>query len=211
MKAAEYYERYWNADEPIPEDDPTTPERESLLLESLAALRNGNDNRLRVLDAGCGSGWFLERLDRAGFEAHGVDLSSTAAAEARKRCPAAQVQAASLEERLPFPDGHFDAIWSTEVIEHVFDPKAFLEELNRVLRPGGLLVLTTPYHGLAKNLAIAVAGFDRHFDPVGPHIRFFTIPSMYRLLAETGFKSPAWRGIGRFWPLYKSMFVTARK
>ena len=211
MKTAEYYERYWNADEPIPEKDPTTPARERLLLSSLRRVAAPAGRPLRVLDAGCGSGWFVERLTRAGYEAHGVDLSTAAVAEAKKRCPEATLLAASLEERLPYPDGHFDAVWSTEVIEHVFDPQAFLAELARVLRPGGMLVLTTPFHGRAKNVAIALAGFDRHYDPVGPHIRFFTVASLSRILLENGFEVPAWSGVGRFWPLYKSMFVTARR
>jgi len=74
---------------------------------------------------------------------------------------------------IPAPNKSFAAVWSTEVIEHVLDIKDFLDEINRVLRPGGLLILTTPYHGILKNLFIVLLKFDRHFNPEGSNIRYF--------------------------------------
>jgi 2-polyprenyl-6-hydroxyphenyl methylase/3-demethylubiquinone-9 3-methyltransferase len=114
------------------------------------------------------------------------------------------------ENQLPFAGGTFDACFSSEVIEHLFDVPGWISEVHRVLVRGGLLLLTTPYHGWLKNVAIATLCFDRHFAPDGEHIRFFTKTSLARCLEEGGFRIEETRGIGRLYLLWKSMFVVAR-
>ena len=88
-----------------------------------------------------------------------------------------------------------------------------LKELNRVLKPGGVLILTTPYHGLIKNLLLVLFNFDRHFNDLnGGHIRFFTVRSLTNLLEECRFFVTEINLFGR--PLKflaKSMFVIAEK
>ncbi len=210
MSSKQYYENYWRQEAPPPLHDPTTDERKRLLL---AALRRQDESARpkRTLDAGCGDGQFLAFLAGHGFEVSGVDLSETAIESARRRCPSASLQVGSLEAPLAFPSQTFDAVWCTEILEHLFDVPRALGELNRVLSDRGLLILTTPHHGLLKNLAIALTNFERHFDVTGPHIRFFTRRSLFACLARAGFEPIQWRGIGRFWPLSKSFFVVARK
>ena len=82
-----------------------------------------------------------------------------------------------------------------------------------VLSPGGFLIVSTPYHGYAKNLALAVAGrWDRHHDVdrVGGHIKFWSQATLTRLLRDNGFEVLAFRGVGRVPYLWKSMVVTTR-
>ena len=62
-----------------------------------------------------------------------------------------------------------------------------------MLRPGGRLALTTPAHGRATGLDVLVRGFERHFDPLSPHLRFLTRRSLARLLDELGFDVAAIR------------------
>lgn len=187
----------------------TFTQRRRLIESSLR--RYGRDGRgLRLLDAGCGEGQFLEVFAQLGFEPHGLDIAPTAAAKARERVPEAEVVVASLEEPLPFPAGQFDVIWCTEVIEHLFDVGATLREFRRILRPQGLLLLTTPYHGFLKNIAVACGAFERHYSVTGPHIRFFTQRSLGSCLRQAGFEPLRWAGFGRGWPLYKSFFVASR-
>ena len=112
---------------------------------------------------------------------------------------------------IPAEVAEFDAVWSTEVIEHVFDVHLHLREVHRVLRDGGLYVLTTPFHGRLKNILVSLLKFDRHFDPEGGHIRFFDRAGLNRCLLRAGLRPLAWRGIGRVWPLYRTWFVVARK
>jgi 2-polyprenyl-6-hydroxyphenyl methylase/3-demethylubiquinone-9 3-methyltransferase len=73
------------------------------------------------------------------------------------------------------------------VLEHVADTQHFLSEARRVLAPAGLLGLTVPFHGVVKNVLVALRSFERHHDPLEPVLRFYTRRSLARLLDEFGF------------------------
>jgi 2-polyprenyl-3-methyl-5-hydroxy-6-metoxy-1,4-benzoquinol methylase len=97
-----------------------------------------------VLDAGCGVGWGTATLAAASARVTGVDVAPIAVEEARRGYGAqAEFAVADLLE-LPFEDGRFDAAVCFEAIEHVADPGRALDELRRVLKPGGLLLISTP-------------------------------------------------------------------
>jgi 2-polyprenyl-6-hydroxyphenyl methylase/3-demethylubiquinone-9 3-methyltransferase len=182
-------------------------ERQMALRRALAGLPAAS----AVLDAGCGNGEFTSFLASLGYSVTGVDVSATAIARSKAQVPNGRFEVASLEAGLPFQGGEFSAVWCSEVLEHITDVHAALSEFNRVLVFGGVVVLTTSYHGLIKNLAIAVAGFERHYDPYLSHIRFFTRRSLGACLSRTGFTPISWSGVGRRWPLWMSHFVVARK
>lgn len=99
--------------------------------------------RPRLLDIGCGTGLFLER--RAGdCESMGVDLSPQALGYARGRRLPRLTRADAA--RLPFPDASFDVLTAFDLIEHVRDDQGLVDEIWRVLRPGGFLLATVPAH-----------------------------------------------------------------
>jgi SAM-dependent methyltransferase len=200
-----FYEEYWSGAAP-PEDDATIETRRRLLEHEIGAF-----DRQLVLDAGCGSGIFLDTLKGHKNRVIGVDVSKTALDRARRVAADTFLCEASLPLALPFRKARFDVVWCSEVLEHLSDVYASLCELNRVTRVGGRLILTVPYHGLAKNVLIACLGFDKHFDPLVSHVRFFTIESISHCLELTGFHVVKVAGIGRLWPVWKSMFVVAQK
>jgi 2-polyprenyl-6-hydroxyphenyl methylase/3-demethylubiquinone-9 3-methyltransferase len=108
----------------------------------------------------------------------------------------------------------FDAIISTEVIEHVFEPRCFTRNAFNLLKPGGHCLITTPYHGYLKNLALALTGgMDRHFTALWDygHIKFWSRKTLGALLEETGFQNLEFSGIGRLPWLWKSMAFRAQK
>jgi ubiquinone/menaquinone biosynthesis C-methylase UbiE len=109
----------------------------------------------RVLEIGCGTGLILERLARHADEAVGVDLSPGMLRGARER--GLDVVMASAGE-LPFPDAHFDLVCSFKVLAHVPNIGSALEEIARVTRPGGQMVLEFYNPWSLRYLAKRVAG-----------------------------------------------------
>ncbi len=99
----------------------------------------------RALELGCGTGVFLERVARSGATLHGIDLSEELLAKARERVAALPnvVLDRGNAEALPYPDGHFDAVYGSSVLHHL-DLDAALAAAHRVLRPGGRVVFAEP-------------------------------------------------------------------
>lgn len=131
-----------------------------------------------LLDVGCATGLFLDGMRRFGWRAQGVEPSRTAAEYARRRF-GLDVFGGRLEEAR-FADASFDAVTLWDVLEHVHDPRATLAEVARILRPGGLLVLSMPNPGSleARLLGRFWLGWDlpRHLnlfrpDPLKRHLR----------------------------------------
>ncbi len=114
-------------------------------LQAILDLCLPEDGRgLRALDVGCGTGHHLADLRRRGFEVAGVDGSPEMVARARVHNQGVPIECADVEA-LPFPAGRFDVVLCIEVLRYLRDPAGCLRELARVLRPGGVcLVTATP-------------------------------------------------------------------
>src|SRR2546422_2990652 len=205
-----FWKRYWSGQMEWTDDHVWNEERQRLLASALNRLPVESLKVGKVLEAGCGGGSFTAHLKHLGFKVVGIDIAIEAIRVARTNARDL-FSCCSLEDYLPFHDGSFTCIWSSEVLEHLFDIHFCLSEFNRVLSPSGILILTTPYHGILKNVLIAILGFERHFNPYISHIRFFTKRSLTEVLFRAGFKPILWHGIGRMWPLYKSFFLVAIK
>jgi ubiquinone/menaquinone biosynthesis C-methylase UbiE len=174
-----YFERLWID---IPDAPPERFEaRCDFLVSSLAPAS-------RVIDVGCGAGWFCEALAAAGHHPVGVDVAGEAIRRARERAPSVEFALVAANE-LPYADDSFDAAWLGETLEHVQDVIGLLEEIRRVLAPDGRLILTTPDHGrlLRLRLALSTRAFEQHFEPRSDHVRFFTQRSLRTLLETCGY------------------------
>jgi len=108
------------------------------VLGQLAGVRPGE----RLLEVGCGAGHVLAGFPQA--RRTGIDLSSTMLEWARRRLGAAVPLCRGLADGLPFPEGAFDVVLCTEVLEHTPDPGAVLRELMRVAGPRGRVVVSIP-------------------------------------------------------------------
>ena len=203
-----YYECYWGGGRDVSDSDVTTQERKGKLLKTLAAYLRPGD---KVLDLGCGGGQFTWGIWEAGYEAGGADILERALDLAKTQFPRGHFFLLNSDGTIPSPDETYAAVWCSEVIEHILNVSGFLVEIKRVLRPGGFLILTTPYHGVLKNLLIALFKFDEHFDPEGSHIRFFDRKGLERCLKKTGFIPVSFEGIGRIWKIYRTWFIISRK
>lgn len=170
----------------------------------------------RVLDVGCGNGFLAARYADRGCSVVGIDLSESGIAIARRQSPQARFEVAAADDRLLERLGEqpFDYVISTEVIEHLYAPDTFVRGIYRALHAGGTAVISTPYHGYGKNLALALTDcFDGHWHPArrGGHIKFWSRKSLIRLLREAGFERCEFRGAGRTPYLWKSMVIAARR
>jgi 2-polyprenyl-3-methyl-5-hydroxy-6-metoxy-1,4-benzoquinol methylase len=169
----------------------------------------------RVLEAGCGNGRLSARLAAKGFEVTAFDTSRSGVSHAQLAFPELRFEVASAYDDLRERFGMaFDACVCVEVIEHLYDPRTFARRIFEVLRPQGLFILSTPYHGYLKNLALAITGrMDSHFTALwdGGHIKFWSRATLTTLLCEQGFEVINVTGVGRAPFLWKSMVVTARK
>ncbi|GAC1654522.1 MAG: hypothetical protein NVS4B3_18610 [Gemmatimonadaceae bacterium] len=188
MSVERYYEQYWSDDgfgriRPI-----------------ARALRGALEDQIQpnasdCVDIGCGDGHTIGRwLDQRAGSYIGVDISETAVEHA---CSLGlDARAISDASRLPFDDASFDVAVCLEVLEHLFEPHHAAAEAHRVLRPGGVYIVTVPnvaYWRWRRDLALRGAwdpfGDDESVDAPwrDPHIRFFTADVLRRMLRRAGF------------------------
>jgi 2-polyprenyl-6-hydroxyphenyl methylase/3-demethylubiquinone-9 3-methyltransferase len=168
----------------------------------------------RAFDLGCGNGATCAMLADHGFDASGIDSSEQGIAFARSSYPRINVAVGSAYDDLASTYGRFPLVVSLEVIEHVTDPKAMARTFLDLIAPGGVGVMSTPYHGYLKNVALAVTGkMDEHFTALwdGGHIKFFSIRTLGKLLHEAGADDVKFIRVGRIPPLAKSMIAVVRK
>jgi SAM-dependent methyltransferase len=138
-----------------------------------------------ALDLGCGDGRLTAHLRAPSLT--GADTSVVALARAARRVDGARLVRVEPDEPLPFEDSSFDLVLCAEMLEHVRDVQLLLSEARRVLRSGGMLAVTTPVHSRWSALRLLVRGWESEFDPLSPHLRFFTRRSLARVLDQLGF------------------------
>jgi 2-polyprenyl-6-hydroxyphenyl methylase/3-demethylubiquinone-9 3-methyltransferase len=158
----------------------------------------------------------LAQFQHHGWELHGLEVSNSGLAEAAKAYPGIQFGYADLTTDLSSHAlaGKCDVVVSTEVVEHIFLPRIYAKNCYSLLKPTGVLIISTPYHGYVKNLALAATGkMDAHFTALWDygHIKFWSQRSLTILLEEAGFKAVRFEGVGRIPLLWKSMVIVARK
>ena len=142
----------------------------------------------KLLDYGCGDGQFGQRILPHCDRVYGVDVSELAIERAKERFPGITLSVIDPENRLPFPDEFFDTISAIDVMEHLLDTESTLEEFNRVLKPGGTVLIATNELSRSKLFLIALFYHNTYFYPASPHIRYFTRNSLEDLLRRKGFE-----------------------
>ncbi len=126
-----------------------SPEVEPYAFSNLVHDYEGSAGK-RVLDYGCGNGYVLAQYVRNGAEAYGVDLTETAIRLARSRFELAGLEGTFVQNdgvSIPFESDFFDVACSMGVLHHIPDPRPVVAELQRVLKPGGRLVVMLYHRG----------------------------------------------------------------
>jgi 2-polyprenyl-3-methyl-5-hydroxy-6-metoxy-1,4-benzoquinol methylase len=179
------------------------------LIRELAGVR-------KVCDLGCGNGYLAGRLAGLGYLVTGVDASQSGIALAQGNNRGVRFLQSTIGPDLAGKLGEtdYDLIVSSDVIEHLYRPGELLEAAYSLAKPGGQLVITTPYHGYLKNLALSLLDkWDAHFTALsdGAHIKFFSVETLSTLVTSHDFKIEQFRFFGRFPYLWKNMICHARK
>lgn len=168
----------------------------------------------RVFEVGCGTGVSANWLRDYGFDVTGVDPSPTGIALAHEHFPELKLHPGSAYDDLAAQYGQFPCVLAMEVIEHVYDPRLFVSRLFDLVLPGGIVIVTTPFHGYWKNLALALTGrMDSHFTALWEHghIKFWSPDTLSTLLSETGFAAIRIHRVGRIPALARSMIACAKR
>jgi 2-polyprenyl-3-methyl-5-hydroxy-6-metoxy-1,4-benzoquinol methylase len=136
----------------------------------------------RLLDVGCGSGFFVSAASRRGWEATGIDLSASVVSAVRDALRL-DVRIGTIDT-VDFPDGTFDAITAWELLEHLQDPAGFADQVFRLLKPSGIVALSTPNWG-SRWPRTTWRNLRGSMPPI--HITFWTTLSLRWLLENAGF------------------------
>lgn len=183
------------------------------LLDILSSLSVPAEHR-RVFELGCGNGAVASVLEGKGYQVAGVDVSVEGLEQAQRRHPNLLLRPGSAYDPLVETYGRFPIVVSLEVVEHLYAPRIFAKTLYDLVEPSGTVIVSTPFHGYWKNLALAVTGkMDQHFTALWDHghIKFWSISTLNTLLEEAGFGNITFRRVGRVPALAKSLIAIARK
>lgn len=169
----------------------------------------------KILDLGCGNGYMAGCLAELGYDISGCDYSQTGIDLAKEQFPHVHFFQQDISKSLPSEHtAQFDAIISTEVIEHLLLPRKLMENALGALKHNGTLIVSAPYHGYLKNLALALTNsFDRHWHPLRDygHVKFFSEQTLTELFEEHNFANIHFETVGRISAFARSMIVSGVK
>lgn len=168
-----------------------------------------------ILDVGTGNGSLLPLWLRQGWKVSAMEPDKEGF-EISKRVAGVDMRQLGVGDELPQEWLQaFDAVISLEVVEHLFNPHHLVETAQAVLKPGGHAIISTPYHGYFKNLALAIFDkwdFHHHPERVGGHIKFWSKATLRSLFeANQAFRAVEFRGAGRAPYLWNSMVWVFQK
>jgi len=149
---------------------------------------------LSILDLGCGKGHFTDFMESRGYDVTGVDISRVVISQAKKLYPKCKFLIHNLEYS-PLQK-KYDMIYSTQVIEHIFDLDRFLTNIRNSLDSNGILILATP-NVLAPKIRLKMLfGNDSTFRDLA-HLRFFSPSHLSEILRKNGFRIRELSGSGK--------------
>lgn len=176
--AGYYADDYWGGPEPSAKWIASSQSDKTSFLSGCGLLRG------KILDVGCGSGFFLRALDPKQWDRFGVELSEAAAEAAERALGRGRVFAGTLT-RSTWPDASFDVVSFWSALEHTNEPRANLREARRISKPGGTLIVQLPN---AASYQARFFGGDWFSLDAPRHRYHFTLSTLDRLLSETGFQ-----------------------
>ena len=159
-------------------------------LQRLTIMASLVDSKQKILDLGCGTGDLIKLLKIKNSLVEGVEISRKAAKIGQRR--GYKITIADLHKKFPYKNNSFDTITAGEIIEHIYDTDFFLEEIKRILKKNGTLIITTPNLATLGRRLMLLFGINPHIETnlenSAGHIRYFTKKSLEELLNKHSFK-----------------------
>lgn len=148
--------------------------RRVVVLNALKKYSRRNINETRLLDFGCGSGYFMGQLAEMGYWSFGLDNSAEAIQFGREQ--GIKNLAVAGSNRINFPSDYFDCVLLLDVLEHLENESPIIEEVERVLSPGGIVVITVPAFKFLWGVQ----------DKVSHHYRRYRMPQLLDIVQRSG-------------------------
>lgn len=175
--------------------------------------------QLRVLDVGCGGGLLSEQFAGLGCQVTGIDQSVPSLDAAKARANTMDLQIEYLQgnaELLPFPDQSFDVVCCCDVLEHLDSVDVVIQELSRVLKPGGLFFFDTINRTLASKLFIIKIAQDcalTRFVPRNVHVweKFIKPHELAKILRQFSFPQSSFVGLAPRTNPFPALIAFARR
>lgn len=170
---------------------PTNPR----IIEMLNLTKKLNLTDKKILDIGCHDGSFLNLLKKRTTKLYGLEASQAAVKVCLKNKISAKAYFFDDSTPMPYPDSSFDLIVAGEIIEHIYHTDLFLQEIHRLLKPHGHLLISTPNIASLGRRILLASGIspllEDSLSKIGSagHIRYFTFKSLDKLLSDNNFKA----------------------
>lgn len=176
--------------------------------ERIVKLLPKNTLKLKVLDAAAGQGYFSKKLSELGYDVYPIDKDPINFKVDELNCIRSD-----LNDSLPYDDAFFDIVLSVETIEHLENTYLFINEIYRVLKPGGLLIITTPnVTNIFSRIKFLINGrfwmFGKHIFESGYHISPITWWMLEGMLRKANFEIKAMTTSKGWVPVFKKYFET---
>ncbi|MCD4678480.1 MAG: class I SAM-dependent methyltransferase [Desulfobacula sp.] len=142
------------------------------------------DHNLRILDVGCGEGTYSAILKKESNEVWGIELSEKSGTSAKNKIDKVIIQDAEIEWKVH--SDYFDIVVMLRSLEHIFDYNFQLQEVKRVLKNNGCLLIFSPNMSILERIRL-LFGYCPVYANNMEHIRQFTKPFLYNILNENGF------------------------
>lgn len=153
-------------------------------------IRHVPHDARRILDVGCGGAWVAEAYLPKDREVWSLDITAVNPKRALARHPSSRHHGVAADAlKLPFKDASFDCVIAAEIIEHVVDPRAFVESLMRVVKPGGELIVTTPYR---ERIRETLCIHCNRLTPMDAHLHSFDEDILLGLYDGADLESASW-------------------
>ncbi len=153
---------------------------------------------IKFIDLGCKDGYLLDKAKELSLDVYGCDISDSVIKVLDKQD--FNMKKVDLEKTLPYKDKTFDIITCLQVIEHLTNPEHLIEEISRILKPDGLLILSTPnLASIGSRLRLLFGLYPHQLSPCekwhfGNHYRLFTVPALKVVLERNKFTIEQVRG-----------------